>query len=224
MNDMTRINLETTLVAPFAPRILVTNLGDYVVKRINDLADSQQNAKNVGDSLAGQIKDETEITDEEMDSIGIRSIFLDLGRHYVHSIFEQNNPNIGPKKYSAENFSITVDCTGAWFVNQKENEYNPVHNHTRCSISAVLYLKLPEFKPREYHGKSNIDGQIEFINSTVDHTLLSRGNFLVMPKIGQLFMFPSTLLHTVYPFQGAGIRRSLAFNLNYDLIENSNKG
>jgi hypothetical protein len=42
---------------------------------------------------------------------------------------------------------------------------------------------------------------------------------LVKPKVGQLLMFPSTLLHTVYPFQGSGERRSLAFNLNYKLAD-----
>ena len=219
MNDMTRMNLETTLLAPFAPRILVTNIEDYVVNRINNFADNRENAKNIGETLAGQIEDETEITSSEMDSIGIKSIFLDLGRYYVHSIFEQNNTHLGLKKYSADNFDISVECTSAWFVNQKENEYNPIHNHTNCTISAVLYLQLPEFAPRKYKGKNNIDGRIEFIHSTVDHTLLSKGTFMTLPTIGQLFMFPSTLLHAVYPFQGSGTRRSLAFNLNYALIE-----
>ena len=61
MNDMTRMNLQTTLLAPFAPRILVTNIEDYVVNRINNFADNRENAKNIGATLAGQIEDETEI-------------------------------------------------------------------------------------------------------------------------------------------------------------------
>ena len=105
-----------------------------------------------------------------------------------------------------------------WIVNQKENEYNPAHYHSNCSISAVLYLKVPEFRPRGFVGKKNIDGYIEFINSTVDHSMLSAGSYLVKPQVGQLLMFPSTLLHTVYPFQGPEERRSLAFNLSYELV------
>jgi hypothetical protein len=82
----------------------------------------------------------------------------------------------------------------------------------------VLYLKVPEFKLRGYVGKKIIDGYIEFINSTVDHSMLSAGTYLVKPEVGKLLMFPSTLLHTVYPFQGPDERRSLAFNLNYKLV------
>ena len=111
-----------------------------------------------------------------------------------------------------------MEFKSGWIVNQKENEYNPIHYHSNCSISAVLYLKVPEFRPRGFVGKKNIDGYIEFINSTVDHSMLSAGSYLVKPQVGQLLMFPSTLLHTVYPFQGSGERRSLAFNLDYELV------
>jgi hypothetical protein len=48
--------------------------------------------------------------------------------------------------------------------------------------------------------------------------MLSAGTYLVKPEVGKLLMFPSTLLHTVYPFQGPDERRSLAFNLNYKLV------
>ena len=31
---------------------------------------------------------------------------------------------------------------------QYENEYNPLHNHTGCDISGVIYLKCPDVKGR----------------------------------------------------------------------------
>ena len=34
----------------------------------------------------------------------------------------------------------------AWVVSQYENEYNPMHNHTGCDISAVIYLKVSRCK------------------------------------------------------------------------------
>ena len=35
----------------------------------------------------------------------------------------------------------------AWIVIQWEGEYNPIHIHTECALSTVLYLKVPEFLP-----------------------------------------------------------------------------
>ena len=208
------VEIDSEMLSPFGPRIFSMILPENIVKRINDLGDNQHNRRNMDSRLAGQIKDEPELTSEEMDSIGIKQIFMDIGQQYVHTILSDKHHI----DYNKDDFYINMKFVSGWIVNQKENEYNPAHYHSNCSISSVLYLKVPEFKPRGYTGKKNIDGCIEFINSTVDHSMLSAGCFLVEPKVGQLLMFPSTLLHTVYPFQGSGERRSLAFNLDYELV------
>jgi uncharacterized protein (TIGR02466 family) len=210
---MSELELDTTMLSPFGPRILCVKLPDNIIERINHLGDTQQNKNNMDGRLAGQIKDEPELTDEEMDSIGIKKIFMDIGQQYVHTILSDKHHF----DYNKDDFYINMKFVSGWIVNQKENEYNPAHYHSNCSISAVLYLKVPEFRPRGFVGKKNIDGYIEFINSTVDHSMLSAGSYLVKPQVGQLLMFPSTLLHTVYPFQGPEERRSLAFNLDYEL-------
>jgi len=211
---MSELELDTTILSPFGPRILCVKLPDNIIERINHLGDTQQNKNNMDGRLAGQIKDEPELTNEEMDSIGIKKIFMDIGQQYVHTILSDKHHF----DYNKDDFYINMKFVSGWIVNQKENEYNPIHYHSNCSISAVLYLKVPEFRPRGFVGKKNIDGYIEFINSTVDHSMLSAGSYLVKPQVGQLLMFPSTLLHTVYPFQGPEERRSLAFNLSYELV------
>ena len=211
---MSEVELDTDMLSPFGPRILCIKLPENIIQRINDLGDNQQNKVNMNSRLAGQIKDEPELTDEEMNSIGIKQIFMDIGHQYVHTILSDKHHI----DYNPDDYKIDVEFKSGWIVNQKENEYNPVHAHSNCNISAVLYLKVPEFKPRGYTGKKNIDGHIEFINSTVDQSMLSAGSFVVKPEVGNLLMFPSTLLHTVYPFQGPDERRSLAFNLNYKLV------
>lgn len=210
---MSELELDTTMLSPFGPRILCVKLPDNIIERINHLGDTQQNKNNMDGRLAGQIKDEPELRNEEMDSIGIKKIFMDIGQQYVHTILSDKHHF----DYNKDDFYINMKFVSGWIVNQKENEYNPIHYHSNCSISAVLYLKVPEFRPRGFVGKKNIDGYIEFINSTVDHSMLSAGSYLVKPQVGQLLMFPSTLLHTVYPFQGPEERRSLAFNLDYEL-------
>ena len=179
---MSELELDTTILSPFGPRILCVKLPDNIIERINHLGDTQQNKNNMDGRLAGQIKDEPELTDEEMDSIGIKKIFMDIGQQYVHTILSDKHHF----DYNKDDFYINMKFVSGWIVNQKENEYNPAHYHSNCSISAVLYLKVPEFRPRGFVGKKNIDGYIEFINSTVDHSMLSAGCFLVEPKVGQL--------------------------------------
>jgi len=210
---MSELELDTTMLSPFGPRILCVKLPDNIIERINHLGDTQQNKNNMDGRLAGQIKDEPDLTDEEMDSIGIKKIFMDIGQQYVHTIFSDKHHF----DYNKDDFYFNMKFVSGWIVNQKEHEYNLSHYHSNCSISAVLYLKVPEFRPRGFVGTKIIDGCIEFIHSTVDHSMLSAGSSLVKPQVGQLLMFPSTLLHTVYPFQGPEERRSLAFNLNYEL-------
>ena len=211
---MSEVELDTTMLSPFGPRILCIKLPENIIQRINDLGDNQQNSTNMDGRLAGIIKDEPELTDEEMDSIGIKQIFMDIGHQYVHTILSDKHHI----DYNTDDFKIDMQFVSGWIVNQKENEYNPVHAHSNCNISAVLYLKVPEFQLRGYAGKKELDGKIQFIHSTVDQSMLSAGSFVVKPEVGNLLMFPSTLLHTVYPFQGPDERRSLAFNLNYKLV------
>ena len=40
-----------------------------------------------------------------------------------------------------------------WVASQRDNEYNPNHWHSGCTISAVMYLKIPEYTPRNIKGK-----------------------------------------------------------------------
>mgnify|MGYP000515883657 CR=1 FL=1 len=212
---MSEIELPNTLLRPFGPSILSLELPQHHVDKLIALSDNNENRSNMDSRLAGQIKSEPALTIEELDESGFTDIFCAIGLQYVQNELSRNCHF----EYKPEQHNIKVDLQSAWIVSQKENEYNPVHSHSNCQISAVMYLVVPEFTPRGYIGKENIDGCIEFINNTVDSSRLQSGQYLVRPKVGRLLMFPSNLLHTVYPFQGKGERRSLSFNLNYNLGE-----
>ena len=55
---------------------------------------------------------------------------------------------------------------------------------------------------KAYYGKAEYDWVIILTNN------------LINPQPGLLVMFPSWLQHVVYPFEGAGERRTIAGNLN----------
>ena len=98
--------------------------------------------------------------------------------------------------------SINIDS--CWVVRQYESEYNPVHSHNG-DVSGVLYLKFPQDR------KSGKDGSITFVNSPT--FFLNRGHLTLIPEIGSIFLFPSYVLHTVYPIrENQEERRCIAFN------------
>jgi hypothetical protein len=77
-----------------------------------------------------------------------------------------------------------------------------------------MYLKVPDFSKRKITSKQrNPDGDIVFINkSSIPGRTFENALVNFKPDVGKLYMFPSYLLHTVYPFQGHGERRSVSFN------------
>lgn len=68
--------------------------------------------------------------------------------------------------------------------------------------------------------KQTTEGKICFIHKSSDPKSLSfNGVHEFKPVEAALLLFPSWLMHTIYPFRGEGERRSVAFN--YDCEINS---
>ena len=102
---MSELELDSSMLSPFGPRILSMMLPEHIIQRINDLGDNQQNKINMDGRLAGVIKDEPELTNEEMDSIGITQMFNDIGQQYVHTILsDKHHFNYDPEKYKIKIF------------------------------------------------------------------------------------------------------------------------
>ena len=55
------------------------------------------------------------------------------------------------------------------------------------------------------------NGHVEFLSGSP--TFLNRASFMVRPKVGDFFIFPADMYHTVYPFQSDGERRSFSMNI-----------
>ena len=131
-------------------------------------------------------------------------------------VFKDNNIKINSSELFQQ-LKIKSFMTEMWVNSQFENEYNPCHYHPTCTLSAVFYLKVPEFKSRKVHEtseKDNPDGNILFVNGSCGESdvYLEQSTACFTPSVGDLFIWPSRLLHGVYPFIGPGERRSVAFN------------
>ena len=108
-----------------------------------------------------------------------------------------------------------VTIHSAWYVQQRAGDFNPLHLHTNAELSAVGYLKMPEDIQEEWTEDDKdhypAAGHIEFLHGSP--TFLNRAAFMVRPKVGDFFIFPADLLHTVYPFKSDGERRSFSMNI-----------
>lgn len=112
-----------------------------------------------------------------------------------------------------------LNVAGGWFVRQYAGDYNPLHIHTGAALSCVGYLKLPagievewEEDYRDHHPSH---GHLQFAHGTDTHYSVS--NFMIKPRVGDFWIFPSYMFHCVYPFRAEGERRS--FSMNVSVLE-----
>ena len=100
-----------------------------------------------------------------------------------------------------------------WVVRQFKGEYNPIHYH-EGDLSGIGYVVLPKnmTKNNEIKNKKiQTNGTVDFING--QKNFLSKSIYNIVPKVGDLILFPNYLMHTAYPFNVEGERRSYSFNI-----------
>ena len=113
-----------------------------------------------------------------------------------------------------------------WVNQMFENEYNPVHVHQGTiftGLSSVMILKLPESYGVEYSAAgSPQNGRLQILGS-------SNGMFAnvdYQPDVAErdFYIFPYDMRHCVYPFNGPGMRRTLAANMDVEYNPIKNRG
>ena len=206
------------LLQPWSSFVLKTKLPDKILKKMIELTDKivvDSSVENWGPELAGQIAWEPKIDLKLIEKTDIADYFHDIIHQYCMRAHLQSYPfphdDVPPllTKYS---------IVSMWIVSQKDNEYNPLHLHTNCSLSSVMYLKIPEFLPARKQNNDQ-DGNICFFHSPMHTTSVfgNVGNLTLKPKVGEFFLFPAQQVHQVYPFRtanGKGERRSVSFNVS----------
>ena len=119
---------------------------------------------------------------------------------------------------------FNMHFNSVWVNQMFEHEYNPVHVHQGTlftGLSSVMILKLPQSFGVEYsspHQPQN--GRLQILGASSGYF----ANVDYQPNIQErdFYIFPYDMRHTVYPFNGPGMRRTLACNMDvqYDPIKN----
>ncbi len=213
------LNVEVFVNRPFGPRILTADIPQKWVDAFNVHCDKiikskKRKEKDASGYLVGHVQEELscDLNDDTLAPFG----------HFISNatsaFFKEFN-----KEQNVENVAEleSVHINRAWFVRSFKGDYNPGHVHTSCQLSCVLYLMVPDsigdknFK--HTHEPYATEGYIDFINGQTD--VLTAAKWLQKPKVGRVYLFPSNLVHTVYPFYGKGERRSFSCNLTCNFIE-----
>jgi len=207
---------------PWADLLFETKLPPMVLESMIELSDKVlADSKRIswGNNLAGQIKEEPLITPELLEKDNLIFFFGNMVQEYVHQcILQQAPPGLYESSYlKSIKKDIAVDLQSIWIVEQHPGEYNPIHTHTNCDISAVMYLKVPEFLPSEKPERDD-DGIIYFIGDCGVPNELKLSSIKSKPSPGAFFIFPSHMMHTVYPYKTNDnfARRSVSFNAKFE--------
>jgi hypothetical protein len=119
-----------------------------------------------------------------------------------------------------------IHLNSIWVNEMKEHEYNPIHVHQgnlSTGLSSVMILKLPESFGVEYSSSEQPqNGRLQILGST-------SGQFAKIdyqPEVASrdFYIFPYDMRHCVYPFNGQGLRRTLAANCDVDYNPIQNRG
>ena len=187
-------------IKPFGPSIGKTKISDKFFNKLNKEFDAKSKSKKIDYSskLASQIKNELKISDKFIK----QNLEKELKFCIKKFLFNENIKNIKE-----------IKILNLWVVRQFKGEYNPIHYH-EGDLSGVGYLKLPKGMTNNKlvkNKKLKTNGTIDFING--QKGFLSKSIYNVVPKIKEMLIFPNYLMHTAYPFNIDGERRSFSFNV-----------
>ncbi len=184
---------------PFGPSIGRTKVSQNFLNKLNKEFDERSVTKKIDYSskLASQIKNEIKISNNFIQ----KNLKNEITKNIKIFLLNEKIKNI--KK---------INILNLWVVRQFKGEYNPIHYH-EGDLSGVGYLKLPKNMTKNKlvtNKKIKTNGTIDFING--QKGFLSKSIYNVKPKERDLLIFPNYLMHTAYPFNTSGERRSFSFN------------
>ena len=195
------------IISPFGPSIAKVKIPEKIIKSLNDHVDKIRNNEKLskkfdaGKTLIGNVTQEILLSQEIIKESGWLTFLANATQAWIKCVLRKE----------ITKFNIN----SSWVVSQYANEYNPVHWHNG-HISGAGFLKVPStFGETFQKDKKNLNGQLVLING--QRAFMSDSKFEIKPKVGEFYIFPHYLMHTVYPFKDTDEeRRSVSFNAVVD--------
>ena len=207
--------LPIEIFSPWSNIIVKFKMPDEVFQDLEKMYDyTMKNYKSFGEQLVGQIEEEPEVTQEIQQKFPNWVNFcLQCTNNFIMTQSSINYQAEPSKMPDANDLLSRINTM--WFVKQRPGEYNPMHIHTNCKISAIAYLRTPrqQVKDRKEHYQS--DGKVTFSNNTGTDLNFANYQCSFEPKPGDMYVFPALQHHMVWPYRSADPndeRISISFN------------
>jgi uncharacterized protein (TIGR02466 family) len=108
-------------------------------------------------------------------------------------------------------FPTELEFTSSWYVKMQQGGHLSAHIHEIGWVSGAVYLAMPP--------ENGLEGAFEYGTHGDEYPILppkTTANFPVaqiMPKVGDIVLFPSSLFHRTIPFSSNEARICIAFDL-----------
>ena len=196
------------ILKPFGPSIAKVIIPEEIIFSMNNYVEEIiTNKKKLDDldfgrNLAGNVQQEFRLDIEFMKKNNWAEF---LGKSCQKWLLEGHN--ISLKKF---------EIISSWIVRQFKNEYNPIHYHGG-QISGVGYLKVPKDMGQTIQKNKKVQHNGKLVLIDGSKKFLCNPTYIITPKVGEFYFFPSYMMHTVYPFSDTSEeRRSVSFNAKID--------
>ena len=177
---------------------------DECQKLLEEGKKCRKESNDYRNKLAGHLSEEYKLTDMQ----SIVEWFDKYLQAYINAFAKWHS--------KLKDIPSSLHLDSIWINYMKSNDFNPPHIHDG-DLSFVIYPSMPKEVTKEnkaFIGKRNKGGgpggvsflygeEVKHCVSAVDH----------LPKTGDLFIFPASLKHWVFPFRSEVERISVSGNI-----------
>ncbi len=186
---------------------------DYLWEIIEEATIEFRSSK---EHLAGNISQSLYLRDK--DNWLFENILKDVCERYV-----EESPQVVCTRNAFDQFQVTkLRLLNFWVNSQRQTEFNPTHNHGGV-LSFVIWMKIPTNWEEQYdipfikESNTPMASDFQFLYTDIMGNVQGWRAQMSSDAEGTILVFPSTLIHQVYPFYNCDDDRvSISGNLYFD--------
>ena len=180
----------------WGPLLFKTKVSLQDVKKLKKICYAA--TENWSENLAGIIKDQRLIDKKK---------YIDIVGPYFRAYQDAYKTWYGPVIKG-------VDVTAAWVNFMKKGDGNPPHIHHDCHLASVIFVDIPKpiiKEQKNWKGTGIGPAALNFCTGNPQN--FHTNSFDFTPEVGDFFVFPWNLTHSVAPFRSDVTRITLPANL-----------
>ena len=173
-----------------------------------DIAERKQGRLTNGQQSAGNLFKRPEASFRALAEL-IKQEFLNYKNKFANNL-------LGADCELILSFPEELEFTSSWYVKMQQGGHLSAHIHEIGWISGAVYLAMPP--------ENGLEGAFEYGTHGDDYPIMNTSGLVpksiadfptahIMPKVGDIVLFPSSLFHRTIPFTSSQPRICIAFDL-----------